>query len=317
MKRFLLAAAVSVAALAAALAPASGEAPAAPAPHEPRKAGSLEVTTQRDILYDTIDKQSLYLDVAMPKEGGPYPCVVSFHGGAWISGSRKDLSSGGKDSSGRPTQSIIEYIASRGYVVVSVGYRLAPKHQFPAQMQDARAAVRFLRANAKDYKIDRERIAAAGFSAGGHIALLLGLADKVEGWDAGGNADESCRVQCVVDFFGPTDLSLYSTSPGIEDGYMVPVFGKKCKTDPEVYKKASPINYVSKAAPPILMVHGNFDFIVPIIHSENMLKKLKDTGTAAELITVRGEGHGWNGSKLTRSINDAMLFLDAHLKGKK
>jgi acetyl esterase/lipase len=315
MKRFLLVAFV-VAAFAAVLASASAETPVAPAPHDGPQTELLEVKVDRGILYDTLEKQSLYLDLARPKEGGPYPCVVMFHGGAWIGGNRKDLSVGGKDKNGKVGPSAIEYLAARGYVVASVSYRLAPKFQFPAQIQDARSAVRFLRANAKEYNIDRDKFASAGFSAGGHLALLLGLADKVDGWDTGENLRESSRVQCIVDFFGPTDLSLYSNSPGLEDGYMVPVFGKACKTDPAIYKKASPITYIGKNAPPTLMIHGTFDLIVPIIHSENMLKKLKDVGAPAELITVRGEGHGWNGPTFTRTTNDAIRFLDMHLKGK-
>lgn len=315
MKRFLLAVALSAAAFAVAVASASPATPAPAPPESPKEA--LEVKVQRGVLYDTIDKQKLYLDVAAPKEGGPYPCVVIFHGGAWVAGSRKDLSYGEKLKDGTLTTSVIEKVAARGYVAVAPSYRLAPKFQFPAQIQDARAAVRFLRANAKEYSIDRDKVAAAGFSAGGHLALLLGLADKVEGWDAGENLSESSRVQCVVDFFGPTDLSLYSNSPGLEDGYMVPVFSKACKTDPEIYKKASPVTYVSKKAPPVLIIHGTFDLIVPVIHSENMLKKLKDVGTTAELITVSGEGHGWTGRTMTRTTNDALTFLDAHLKGKK
>ncbi len=314
MNRLLLAATIGLAALASA--PASADVPTAPPPHE-SKTIAAAVKVEKNILYDTIDGQKLYLDLAMPKEGGPYPCVVMFHGGAWRGGSRKDLSLGERTKDGKYIPSPMEDVAARGYVAVSASYRLAPKFQFPAQIQDARAAVRFLRANAKEYGIDRDKIAAAGFSAGGHLALLLGLADKVEGWDAGGNTGESSRVQCVVDFFGPTDLSLYSTSPALEDAYMVPVFGKACKTDPEVYKKASPINYVSRTAPPTLIVHGTFDLIVPVIHSENLEKKLKDAGATVELITVRGEGHGWSGPTFTRTVNDALKFLDTHLKGKK
>jgi acetyl esterase/lipase len=287
--------------------------PTAPAPRAAKaKADTAAVTVERDILYDTIDKQKLYLDIAIPRGEGPFPAVVMFHGGAWRTGGRRDLSVGAGS-----TPSIMELVAARGYVAVSVGYRLAPKHPFPAQIQDARAAVRFLRANAKEYKIDPDRVAAGGFSAAGHLALLLGMAEKVEGWDAGGNTSESSRVQAVVDFFGPTELSLYTATPAIADSYLVPVFGKAAKTDPEVYKKASPITYVSKQAPPILMIHGTFDLIVPVIHSERLLKKLKDAGAKAELITVRGEGHGWGGAALTRSLNDTIKFLDTHLKGKK
>ena len=320
MKRLFLAAAFGLAALTAVIAAPPGapdlrDAPKAKAA-EPAP-DLLPVKVERSVLYDTIDKQKLYLDIAMPKEGGPYPCVVMFHGGAWRGGSRKDISIGDKGKDGKVLPSALEDVAARGYVAVAPNYRLAPKFPFPAQIQDARAAVRFLRANAKEYGIDRDKFAAAGFSAGGHLALLLGLADKVEGWDAGGNTDESSRVQCVVDFFGPADLSLYSVSPAVEDAYMVPVFGKECKTDPEVYKKASPVTYVSKAAPPVLILHGTFDLIVPIIHSENLQKKLKDAGATAELITVRGEGHGWTGKTFDRTTADALKFLDAHLKGKK
>jgi acetyl esterase/lipase len=321
MKRLLFAA-VGLAALTSTVISAPpaepGAAPKARAEPAPAPVPEpLPVKVERGVLYDTIDQYKLYLDVARPKEGGPYPCVVMFHGGAWMGGNRKDLSVGGKTKDGTVAPSIMERVASRGYVAVSASYRLAPKYQFPAQIQDARAAVRFLRANAKEYGIDRDKFAACGFSAGAHLALLLGLSDKVDGWDAGSNLGESSRVQCVVDFFGPTDLSLYSRSPGLEDGYMVPVFGKACKTDPEVYKKASPMTYASKNAPPVLLIHGTFDLIVPVIHSENLEQKLKDTGASAELITVRGMGHGWGEPTLTRTINDALKFLDARLKGKK
>ncbi len=321
MTRLLLATALGLVTLTTA---AMSAPPGAPDLRDPPKAKAdepvpdpLPVKVERTVLYDTIDKEKLYLDVAMPKEGGPFPCVVMFHGGAWRGGSRKELSVGDKQKDGTVAPSVIERVAARGYVAVSASYRLAPKFQFPAQIQDARAAVRFLRASAKDYKIDGDRIAAAGFSAGGHLALLLGLADKVDGWDAGGNTDQSSRVQCVVDFFGPADLSLYGNSPGLEDSFMVPVFGKGVKTDPAIYKKASPVTYVGKGAPPVLMVHGTFDLIVPVVHSEKLQKKLKDAGATAELITVRGEGHGWSGPTLVRTTNDALKFLDTHLKGKK
>lgn len=289
-----------------------------PGPARPlRDAPELPVKVEKNVVYDTLDGQKLMLDIARPKGDGPHPCVVMFHGGAWRGGSRKDLSAGDRTRDGKYLPSTIEEVAAKGYVAVSASYRLAPKHQFPAQIQDARAAVRFLRANAKGYGIDRDRFAAAGFSAGGHLALLLGLAGQVDGWDAGGNLSESASVQCVVDFFGPADLSLYAVSEAVVDAYMVPVFGKASKTDPEVLKRASPVTYASKSAPPTLILHGTFDLIVPIIHSENLHKKLKDAGATTELITVRGEGHGWNGPVSARTTADALKFLDTHLKGKK
>lgn len=277
---------------------------------EPAK--TLPVKVERNVVYSTAGGEKLMLDLAAPEAGGPYPAVVLLHGGAWIAGSRTDLSKAAK----KGTPSIIEEVAARGYVVVSASYRLAPKHKFPAQIEDARTAVRFLRANAKKYNLDPDRIAVGGFSAGGHLALLLGASDK----DSFKNADypdESSRAQAVVSFFGPTDLGLYAASEGLVDAYMVPWLGKDCKTDAAIFKKASPIEYVTKDDPPVLMIHGTADIVVPIVHSERMLEKLKETGVKAELITVKGEGHGWGGAAATKTTQDAIKFLDEHLKGRK
>jgi acetyl esterase/lipase len=278
----------------------------------PASAADMPVKVERNILYATAGGEELMLDLAAPTSGGPYPAVLLLHGGAWTMGSRKDLSV--SDRKGSP--SLIEQIAAQGYVVASASYRLAPKHKFPAQIEDARTAVRFLRTNAKKYNLDPDKIAAGGFSAGGHLALLLGLADK-DSFKNDEYPEQSSRVQCVVDFFGPTDMSLYAASEAVEDIYMVPFLGKACKTDKTVYAKASPIEYVTKDDPPILIIHGNVDFVVPIVHSERLLKKLTDAGVKGEMITVKGEGHGWDGKAAVKSTQDAIRFLDEHLKGKK
>lgn len=276
------------------------------------------VKVEPAVTYATVGGDKLQLDIAIPEGDGPFPCVVAFHGGAWQYGNRKDLSGNGRDKSGKPTPSWIEVIAKEGYVVASVSYRLAPKHKFPAMIEDARAAVRYLRADAKKYKIDPDKFGALGFSAGGHLALLLGLCDKSAGFDVGENLDVSGKVQCVIDFFGPTDLALYAKSEGIEDGYLVPVFGKEVKTDATIYKKASPVTYVSKDAPPTLLLHGTFDLIVPVKHSEMLHKALTDAGATAELFTVSFGGHGgWNDRDMSKAQAAAFKFLDTHLKGKK
>lgn len=270
------------------------------------------VKVERNIPFTTAGGEKLMLDLAAPNSGGPYPAVLLLHGGAWSMGSRKDLSVADK----KGTPSLIEQVAARGYVVASASYRLAPKHKFPAQIEDARTAVRFLRANAKTYNLNPDKIGAGGFSAGGHLALLLGLADKGS-FKNDDLPEQSSRVNCVVSFFGPTDLSLYSASEGLEDAYMVPFLGKACKTDRSVYAKASPIEYVTKDAPPVRMIHGTADIVVPIMHSERLLKKLEDTGVKSDLITVKGEGHGWDGKAAAKSTEDTIQFLDEHLKGKK
>ena len=122
----------------------------------------------------------------------------------------------------------------------------------------------------------------------------------------------------MIDFFGPTDLALYAKSEGIEDGYLVPVFGKACKTDPTVFKKASPMTYVRKDAPPILILHGTLDLIVPIKHSEMLYKALTDVGATVEMHTVSFAGHGgWNDRDMQKAQDAVFHFLDAHLKGQK
>jgi acetyl esterase/lipase len=278
----------------------------------------LPVQAQNNIAYVTRGTTSLKLDLAAPKDGGPYPAVILLHGGAWTVGDRSDLSRPGKDKSGARTPSVIEQIATHGYVVASVSYRLAPKSKFPAQLADVRTAIRFLRANAKTYSIDPEQFAVGGFSAGGHLALLAGLADKSPEFDGPDLPEQSSKVKCVLSYFGPTDLSLYAASEGLEEAYMFPLLGKECRTDAEIYRRASPIQHVSRDDPPVMMIHGTADLIVPIIHSERLLEKLQANGVTAELITMKGEGHGaWRPSVSAKSTREAIRFLDHHLKGKK
>lgn len=275
------------------------------------------IRVEKNIVYGTAGGEKLYLDIAIPPGEGPFPCVVLFHGGAWTGGNRKELSTGSKNKDGTTSPSWIEQLAEHGYVAATVSYRLAPKHKFPAMIEDARSSVRFLRANAKKYNINPDKFGAIGFSAGAHLSLLLGLCDRQAGFDVGDHTDQSGRVQCVVDFFGPTDLSLYTATPDIVEGWLVPVFGKECKTDPKVYEKASPLSYVCKDAPPILILHGTIDVVVPIKHSEVLKKALTQAGCSVEMLTISFGGHGGWGERDMRKARDATLkFLDKHLKGK-
>jgi acetyl esterase/lipase len=274
---------------------------------------SSQITQTFDIPYATVGSEKLRLDLAVPKMGGPHPCVVLLHGGAWKSGNRKDLSRPGLDI-GSPGKAMTEVLASRGYAAASVGYRLAPKNKFPAQIQDAKTAVRYLRANAKELNIDPDRIAAMGFSAGGHLAALLGTACDVPEFEGGLYPDQSSRVNCVVDFFGPADLSLYAETPGIEKAFFVPLLGQKSADRPDLYKLASPIAHVTRNSPPFLLVHGTIDLVVPALHSERLHDRLVAAGVKAELICVPGAGHGWGGPTAAKTLDTAMRFLDAELK---
>jgi acetyl esterase/lipase len=273
---------------------------------------------EKGITYSTAGDEKLQLDIAIPSGKGPFPCVVMLHGGAWSGGSRKEFTTGDVDKKGKATPSWIEVAAEKGYVAAAVSYRLAPKYKFPAMIEDARSAVRFLRTNAKKYKIDPDKFAAMGFSAGAHLSLLCGLCDKSAGFDVGDNLDVSGKVQCVIDFFGPADLSLYAASPSIEDSFIVPVFGKEVKTDATVYKKVSPITYVTKDSPPVLILHGTLDFVVPTKHSEALQKALTDAAVEVEMITVPFAGHGgWSDREMAKPTAATFKFLDTHLKGKK
>jgi acetyl esterase/lipase len=269
--------------------------------------GKPAVVVERDLVYGKGGDTDLKLDLAMPKEGtGPFPAVVCIHGGAWREGNRQDLSK------------TIEVFAGRGYVAVTVSYRLSDVAPFPAQIEDCKAAVRWLRANAQKYKIDPERIGALGFSAGAHLACLLGTARKDDGLEGnGGNPEQSSRIQAVVSFFGPTDLTTKDWSDHVEKDILIPFLGGTIDEKPEQYRKASPVQYASKESPPFLFFHGTEDKLVGIRQSQMLAKKLRTAGVAADIVEMEGEGHGWHGSKLEMTIEQTMIFLDKQLKNER
>jgi acetyl esterase/lipase len=256
-----------------------------------------------DVVYSKPGERELKLDLARPAEGkGPFPCVVCLHGGGWRLGNKRDL------------RSWIEFLAHRGYVAARVGYRLAPDCTFPAQIEDAKTAVRFLRANADRYGIDKDRLAALGYSAGGHLACLLGLADEKCGFEGKECPDESSRVQAVVDYFGPTDLAGFAKDASAQRGMLGPFIGAKYADNPTAHDRASPIKYVSKAAPPFLIFHGTKDGIVPIEQSRQLADRLKELGVSYRLVEIPDEGHGWSGRAGAITTEETIQFLDARLK---
>ena len=168
-------------------------------------ASAPEVKEALDVVYATANGEDLKLDLYTPANlKDPAPLIIYIHGGGWM---------GGNKAVGRV---IASAMAAQGYVSATVGYRLAPKARFPAQVQDVRNAVRFFRANATKYGIDSQRVGAFGHSAGGHLSLMLGLmdpADKLAGEEPL-NA-ESSQVQAVVNFVGPTDLTRTNWTPAL------------------------------------------------------------------------------------------------------
>lgn len=270
------------------VAPAQAETPA----------GSIKMIN--NIVYGKGGNQELKLDLAMPVQPkGTFPALVCIHGGGWVRGSRQQM------------HSTVQALAQRGYVAVTIDYRLAPASRFPAQIEDCKAAVRWLRANAKKYQIDPNRIGALGFSAGAHLASLLGLTAKTNGFEGkGGNPEQSSKVQAVVSFFGPYDLTWKEWGKTVKKDNILPLLGPLS----DLYAAASPLLHIHKGAPPFLFFHGTEDPIVPIGQAKEMAKRLHAVGSSATLIPLEKEGHGWKGEKLVATLKQMMQFFDMTLK---
>jgi acetyl esterase/lipase len=276
----------------------------------------LPITAVKDLTYGMGGDVELKLDLAMPRAArGPFPAVVCIHGGGWRAGKRQDLSARSQTLGDR---SFIEFLAARGFVAVTVSYRLSPQHKFPAQIEDCKAAVRWLRANATKYQIDSGYIGAVGFSAGGHLVCLLGTSDKKDGFEGkGGNPEQSSRVQAVASFFGPTNFITKDWSEEVERTFLLPLLGATYKDKPGLYKWVSPISYVSKDDPPFLFFHGTEDALVGLRHPRELAAKLKEVGVSARVVELKGEGHGWGGKKLVESLDQTVAFFQDTLKKEK
>jgi len=263
-----------------------------------------DILVQRDLAFAKPDDKELRLDLAMPKLGsGPFPAVVFLHGEGWRAGNRQQMNH------------FIEGMAGLGYVAITVEYRLVPAARFPAQVEDCKAAVRWLRANARKYRVDPDRIGVVGFSAGGHLAAMLGVTGKEDGLEGiGGNPGQSSRVQAVVTFFGPTDFSTRDWSKDLENEVIVPFLGGSLADKSDVYKRASPINYVTRDAPPFLIFHGTDDKLVPIDQARRLAAKLKSLDVPTQLVELPGEGHGFTDAGNQRSMQQMLDFLGARLK---
>lgn len=239
---------------------------------------------ERDVTYGRGGDVDLKMDIYYPKNPSstPLPVVMYVHGGAWQAG----------DKAGGAGMPAVPELLKRGFLVTSINYRLAPQYKFPAQIEDCKCAVRFLRAKAAKYNLDPKRIGIWGGSAGGHLVALMGLAGPDAGLEGkGGWQDQSSSVQAVVDLFGPADLTMRVGKNGRSD-MPSKVFGATSDDDP-VLKKASPVTYITKDAPPFLILHGDKDTTVPLVQSEELQKRLKAAGVSTKLVVVKNAGHGF------------------------
>jgi acetyl esterase/lipase len=263
------------------------------------------VRHESDVVFARVGGETLRADLALPAIGeGPFPAVVCLHGGGWVGGNRKQMAG------------TIEVLARRGYVAVAPDYRLAPAHRWPACVEDCKAAVRWLRANAGRYRVQPERIGAVGLSAGGHLACLLGVTGPADGLEGtGDNQDRPSKVQAVASFSAPMDLTAEALwTEEVLRRNLVPLFGGPPTLKMDEYRKASPARYLPAAPPPFLLVHGSADPVVPPAQAEALAGRLRQAGGAVRVLMREGERHTWAGANLTRSIDQMLTFLDEALK---
>jgi len=259
------------------------------------------VKVLRDLPYVEGGHERNRLDLYLPEKAeGQLPLVVWIHGGAWAMGSKE----------GCPAVPL----TTKGYAVASINYRLSQHAVFPAQIADCKAAIRWLRANAAKYHLDSDHIGVWGASAGGHLVAMLGTAGGVKELEGtGGNLDQSSRVQCVVDWFGPSDLLTMAGShdnPGSPEARLI---GGPVQENKEKARKASPVTYVSKDSAPFLIMHGDQDKLVPLSQSEVLAEALKKAGVETTLVVVQGNGHGGPGFGSPENRKLIVDFFAKHL----
>ena len=268
----------------------------------------------KDIPYVPDGDEAQRLDLYLPEQpaDAPMPLIVHIHGGGWRAGSK--------------SRCPLLHMVGRGYAMASVEYRFSQKALFPAQIQDCQAAIRWLRANSKRYNFDPGHVGVVGSSAGGHLVALLGTSGGTNAFaPIGGNEDQSDRVQAVCDFYGPTDFGKVMQQAADDknvrnifqfntpsDPYSC-LIGVSLDADKQKTDAVSPMHYVSADDPPILILHGTHDALVPYAQSTEFVKALKAQGVDALLQTLPGSGHGGRAFGKPEVIELITSFFDKHL----
>jgi acetyl esterase/lipase len=265
------------------------------------------ITFQLDIPYTNTGNPRHRLDLYLPRNpaSNTLPVIVFFHGGGWMRGDKAD-------GAGR----LMPFVRTGRYAGVSAGYRLSGELIWPAQIHDAKAAIRWVHANASRYGLDPDAIGAWGWNAGGHLALMLGLGGDVPELEGGIGPHQgvSSRVTAVVNFFGVTELLALVGPRGRPrpDAPEAKLIGGPLLQLVDLARAASPIEHVSPLDPPVLTVHGDRDRVVPYDQAVRLHAALRDEVVPSYFVTVRGAGHGDFG---TAADDRVKAFFDRYLRG--
>lgn len=261
------------------------------------------ISFEKGIEFSNAADQHLQLNIARPANAtGALPTILCIHGGGFRAGTRESY------------DKLCLTLASHGYVAATMTYRLAPAFPFPAAVIDCKAAVRWLRTNADKHHIDPKRLGVTGGSAGGHLVQFLGVTADMQEFDVGEHLDQSSAVTCVVNYYGPSDLTK-SYGKSVDAAEVLPLFfGGALDTKLKEHVRGSPLYWVTPNAAPTLIVHGTEDKYVNYEQAGWMVDKLKAAQVEVELLTLPGAGHGFKGPDAEKAEAAMIEFFDRHLK---
>jgi acetyl esterase/lipase len=249
------------------------------------------VTVQENVPYDTYPQT--VMDIYRPAGPGPHPAMIVIHGGGWTGGMK----------SGMVANWVVRYL-EKGFVVANVEYRLAAVAPAPAAVEDALKAADFFVDNAKKYGADPKRVAVTGGSAGGHLALMVGMTPK------SAKLGKPVKVRAVVNFYGITDVDDQLHGPNMRKYAVTWVPEGPDRT--ALARRVSPMTYVRKDVPPVLTLHGDADATVPYEHGVNITKALTEAGAQTEMISVPKGIHGFPTETQDRVYPKIFEFLKKH-----
>jgi acetyl esterase/lipase len=252
-----------------------------------------EVELKNDIVYSKVGDRELLVDAYLPKKAGPSPAVLVVHGGAWRYGNRKQL------------RGYADSLSKMGLVCFAIDYRLAPQHKFPAQIEDCRAAVKWIRTEAADYDVDPKKLGAIGYSAGGHLVSLLGTTGEAPS-KTNGNVDS--RLQVVAAGGAPTDFRWFPD----KGKWAEFLFGGDLDSVPEKFLAASSSAFADKDDAPTFFFNGTEDRLVPLPWSQSCYGALRSAGVKTEFHRIEGAGH-MEAARDPEALQKAYKFLASEL----